>query len=155
MRLCRKRANERDHTMKADIDRLKEIPKPRSAEAVEADARRRQNRKWTRMSQDIALSIRQSLRQRGATQRWLADKIGVSPAYIGKILKGHENLTLETISRLQEALGCSLVTVRTPYVQTMTVERAGLPHFSSTASSDKYNSTQRGSITSSLTCHVA
>ena len=33
--------------------------------------------------------------------------MGVSPAYVGKLLKGRENLTLETIWKIQVVLGMS------------------------------------------------
>ena len=47
------------------------------------------------------------------TQKSLAAKLDVSPQQVNKILKGHENLTLETISRIEEALGMELVTIIT------------------------------------------
>lgn len=57
------------------------------------------------MSQDIALSIHRHLRISGMTQKEFAEKMGVSPAYVGKLLKGQENLTLETIWKIQQLLG--------------------------------------------------
>ncbi len=38
------------------------------------------------------------------TQRKLASKLGSSQQYVSKILKGNENLTLETVSKLEDAL---------------------------------------------------
>ena len=35
--------------------------------------------------------------------------IGVSPQYVNKIVKGKENLTLDTISKLEQALGIKLI----------------------------------------------
>ena len=40
----------------------------------------------------------------------LAQMIGVSPEYMNKILKGQENLSLETIAKLSEALNIELIT---------------------------------------------
>ena len=36
----------------------------------------------------------------------------VSPQYVGKLLKGKDNLTLETIAKMEKALGCTLVRVQ-------------------------------------------
>jgi transcriptional regulator with XRE-family HTH domain len=35
--------------------------------------------------------------------------LGVSPQYVSKILKGSENMTLETIAKLEDALGVNLI----------------------------------------------
>lgn len=51
------------------------------------------------------------MRELKMTQQSLAAKTGYTQQYISKILKGKENLTLETISRLEEALGISLAVV--------------------------------------------
>jgi plasmid maintenance system antidote protein VapI len=42
-------------------------------------------------------------------QRKLAELMGVTPQHISKIVKGQENLTLETIGKLSEALQIELV----------------------------------------------
>ncbi|MGX5854691.1 helix-turn-helix domain-containing protein [Dyadobacter jiangsuensis] len=46
-------------------------------------------------------------------QRDLAGMMGCSPQYIGKILKGSENLTLQTICNMQKVLQIKLI--ETPY----------------------------------------
>jgi transcriptional regulator with XRE-family HTH domain len=62
------------------------------------------NRFWLRASQRIAFNVLERLDSLGWTQKDLADKMGVSPQYIHKIVKGGENLTLETQVKLQEIL---------------------------------------------------
>lgn len=126
-----------------NADKLREMAKPRSAEASQAAARRRRDRKWVRMSQDIALAIRQHLREAGMTQKDFATKLKVSPAYVGKILKGQENMTLETISMIQEALGHNLISIKATYAQAMTVRSTSFTNFSGTVCSRKYNNTQQ------------
>lgn len=91
--------------MAFDLKKLAETAKPRP-ERNRAEAEyRMQNKEWMRMSQDIALSIHRHLRITGMTQKEFAEKMGVSPAYVGKLLKGQENLTLETIWKIQQMLG--------------------------------------------------
>lgn len=116
--------------MNFNIEKLKAIAKDRSMEDIQAEEYRKRNRKWLRLSQNIALSIRFCLRQKGMTQKELANSIGVSPSYIAKLLKGQENLTLETISALQESLGLELINIPVPYsfndVETSSTNRAAV-----------------------------
>lgn len=70
---------------------------------------RRQNRGWLRKSANIALKVLGELRHRGMTQRELAEKMGMSAQQVNKIVKGQENLTLETIDKLERALNIQLL----------------------------------------------
>ena|SRR5579859_1487986 len=75
----------------------------------EADYRLK-NHKWLRYSGNIARRILAALEDKEAmTQKRLAEIMNVSPQQISKILKGHENLTLETIAKISEALGVELI----------------------------------------------
>ena len=62
------------------------------------------NRQWLRVSYDIAFDILEKLDDLGWTQKDLAEKMGVSPQYVNKLVRGSENLTLETIVKLQTIL---------------------------------------------------
>lgn len=68
-----------------------------------------ENRAWLKHSQAIALRILRTLRANNVSQKELAEQIGVSPQQINKIVKGRENLTLETIAKLEGALGIVLL----------------------------------------------
>ena len=70
---------------------------------------RRENRRWLRYSGFIALTVMNRLDQIGLSQKELAERMHCSPQYISKLLKGSENLTLETISKLEECLDLDLV----------------------------------------------
>lgn len=70
-----------------------------------------ENEGWLRHSQYIALTILRTLRAKKISQKELAERIGVSPQQVSKIVKGSENLTLETISKLEAALGVPLIEV--------------------------------------------
>ncbi|HZE83854.1 MAG TPA: helix-turn-helix transcriptional regulator [Puia sp.] len=75
----------------------------------EADYRLK-NHKWLRYSHQVASRILAAMEdKKGMTQKKLAKLMAVSPQQISKILKGHENLTLETISKFSEALGIELI----------------------------------------------
>jgi transcriptional regulator with XRE-family HTH domain len=70
---------------------------------------RSENRAWLKHSQAIAIRILRTLRAKNVSQKELAEKIGVSPQQINKIVKGRENLTLETVSKLEAALDIVLL----------------------------------------------
>ena len=70
-----------------------------------------ENRAWLKKSQAIALKILQTLKAKGSNQRELAEAIGVSAQQVNKWVKGNENFTLETLVKLEAALGVSLIEV--------------------------------------------
>ncbi len=55
--------------------------------------------------------IRDARKHRGLTQSQLADLLGTSQSAVNRIEKGHQNLSLETLSRIGEALDSEIVTV--------------------------------------------
>lgn len=103
--------------MAINMERLQEIAKPRNERAQRRIQERRESRAWLTYSQDIALALHYYMRVNEMTQRELADKMGVSPVYVVKLLKGGENLTLETICKLQDVLEENLISVARPYEQ--------------------------------------
>lgn len=48
------------------------------------------------------------MKSRGTTRTALAEKMGTSPAYITKILRGDTNFTLESMARIAQALDCEI-----------------------------------------------
>lgn len=77
------------------------------------DAKWRQaNADWLDLSAAIAMKILRFLRENKITQKELADRLGFSPQYVNKIVKGSENLTLETISKIEKALDFQLINVQ-------------------------------------------
>ena len=45
----------------------------------------------------------------GLTQKTVAEKMGCSQQYISRVLKGTENLSIETISKIESALGLRIM----------------------------------------------
>ena len=70
-----------------------------------------ENKKWLSYSSNIALRVLAALEENeNITKETLAQMIGVIPEYMNNILKGQENLSLETIAKLSEALNIELIT---------------------------------------------
>lgn len=62
------------------------------------------NKSWLRYSQKIAMMMLDKMEELGLTQRALAERMGCSQQYISRVLKGTENLSIETISKIETAL---------------------------------------------------
>lgn len=67
------------------------------------------NRHWLRASQEVAMKILDRLEALDWSQKDLAEKMEVSPQYINKIVKGKENLTLDTLVKLQQVLNIPIL----------------------------------------------
>ncbi len=70
---------------------------------------RRENWPWLRHSQMIAAKVLLQMKEMGLTQKALAERMNCTQQYVSKILKGKENMSLDTLSRLEDALNISLV----------------------------------------------
>ena len=70
---------------------------------------RRDNWSWMRHSQKIAVKVLLQMKQENLTQKALAERMNCTQQYVSKILKGKENMSLDTLSRLEDALGISLI----------------------------------------------
>ncbi len=49
------------------------------------------------------------MKQLGLIQKALAERMNCTQQYISKILKGKENMSLDTLSKLEKALGITLI----------------------------------------------
>ena len=64
---------------------------------------------WLRHSQKIAVKVLLQMKQEGLTQKALAERMDCTQQYVSKILKGRENMSLDTLSKLEDALGINLI----------------------------------------------
>jgi transcriptional regulator with XRE-family HTH domain len=81
------------------------------------------NEEWLNKALKIVLKVLSVMRERKITQKDLAELLQVTPQRINTILRGDENLTLETIVKLEKALQMEIIEV----VQTKVVEVSLLP----------------------------
>ena len=133
--------------MELNLDKLDAAIRPRSEASARRARERKESRAWRSMSQYVALALYHYLRTNEMTQKALAEKMEVSPAYVAKILKGAENLTLETISRIQSAIGKQIVHIDRPYEFTATISFPARITHKQTASSKVYSAkTSSGSF---------
>lgn len=98
-----------EEKMKTVIDKLKEHASTTPSKWREEAEFRRANKTWLRYSQHIALLMLDKMNMLGMNRKQLAEKMNCSPQYISKVLKGQENLSLETLSKIEIALGISII----------------------------------------------
>ena len=69
---------------------------------------RRDNAAWLRRSRRVAYAIMDYMQAGGLSRNDVAEKLGVSPQYVSKILSGKVNFSFKTISEIEEGLGIEL-----------------------------------------------
>lgn len=67
------------------------------------------NKSWLRYSQHIAMLMLDKMEELGLTQKSVAERMGCSQQYVSRVLKGKENLSIETIAKIEEALGLQIL----------------------------------------------
>jgi DNA-binding Xre family transcriptional regulator len=76
-----------------------------------------ENKEWLDRSANIAIKILSTLRHNRKenrfpnTQKDLAELMNITPQQVNRMVKGTENLTLETISRVEKALDIQLIDI--------------------------------------------
>jgi len=101
--------------MKTNAEKLHDLSVPCSEKEVMASRERISRAPFAKTVAKIVFSIMYYMEKKGISQKKLADMLSVSPAYVNKLLRGKENLTIETISRIENALEESLINVVEPY----------------------------------------
>lgn len=69
----------------------------------------RDNWAWLKYSYAIAIKVRSRMEELGWNQKQLAEEIGCTQQHVSVLLNGRVNMTLETIAKLEEALGISFL----------------------------------------------
>ncbi|MEP0368398.1 MAG: helix-turn-helix transcriptional regulator [Cyclobacteriaceae bacterium] len=96
-------------TSKAEFEKL--LSPPKEEKWREGAEFRKANADWLNLSADIALKVMDEMDKQGIKGTELAARMGVSPQQVSKILKGRENLKLETIAKLNQALGVKIFAI--------------------------------------------
>lgn len=85
-------------------EKFKALVSVEKANTVERNRERIKNRAMLKESQNIALKILMKLDEPGWSQIRLAKEMGVTPQQVNKIVRGKENLTLDTQVKIQNIL---------------------------------------------------
>ncbi len=96
-------------TSSATISKLREHQSATPSKWRENAQWRMQNKSWLRYSQRIAIMMLSKMDELGMSQKQLSELMGCSQQYVSKVLKGQENLSLETISKIERCLGIQIL----------------------------------------------
>ena len=75
---------------------------------------RRENREWLRWSRDVALSLVEYMETNGINRNGLAERLGVTPQYVSKILSGKVNFSFKSIAEIENKLSIRLLNIMEP-----------------------------------------
>lgn len=95
--------------MTTNKDKFLSLVSKESSTTFETLKENKKNRVMLRESQNIAFKVLMRLDELQWKQKDLAEKLGVSKQQITKIVSGKENLTLETLVKLQDCLSIPLL----------------------------------------------
>lgn len=93
-------------------ERFKELISKEPSGFIAAQAADKNDRDKKLRSFKVALSVLEILEHKKMSQSTLAVNMGVTPQTISKWLKGKSNMTLETIEKLEKALGYKIIEIR-------------------------------------------
>ena len=96
-------------TSSAAVTRLREHLSATPSKWRENAEWRMKNKSWLRYSQRIAMMMLDKMEEMNMSQKQLSEMMGCSQQYISKVLKGQENLSLETISKIEGCLGIQIL----------------------------------------------
>ena len=95
--------------MNGVIEGLKKHQSPTPSKWREKALWRQQNKSWLRYSQHIAMLMLDKMEEMKMTETQLAALMGCSQQYVSKVLKGQENLSLETMSKIEDCLDIAIL----------------------------------------------
>lgn len=70
---------------------------------------RLENESWIRWSRQVAISLIDYMETNGINRTELAERLGVSPQYVSRLLSGRENLSLKSLSNINDRLGIDVL----------------------------------------------
>lgn len=70
---------------------------------------RQENKEWLRYSQFVAMKMLEKMEAEQMSNAQLADRMGCSQEYVSVVLKGQENLSIDTLLKIQNALGIQIL----------------------------------------------
>ena len=103
----------KNQTLIDNLNRISQVDNSWQEKVIYND----ENKEWLDFMAEIAIKILGTIRQNRreginpSSQKELAELMGISPQQVNKIVKGQENLTTETIFRIQKALKIQLIKI--------------------------------------------
>ena len=100
--------------MSRTIDFLKEHESCVPSKFQENAEWRRENREWLKWSRNVALSLVDYMEINGINRNGLAERLGVTPQYVSKMLSGKVNFSFKSIAEIESKLNIRLLSIMEP-----------------------------------------
>lgn len=75
---------------------------------------RRENREWLKWSRGVALSLVDYMETNEINRNGLAERLGVTPQYVSKMLSGKVNFSFKSIAEIENKLSIKLLRIMEP-----------------------------------------
>jgi predicted XRE-type DNA-binding protein len=98
--------------MDTTVERLRQFESKTPSRWREQAEWRRANKTWLRRSQIVAMRILDKMQEQNWTQAKVAKLLGCTQQYVSRIVKGSENLSLEMLCRIEDALGVEVFALK-------------------------------------------
>lgn len=100
--------------MSRTIDFLKQHGSKTTSRFQENAEWRRENREWLKWSRDVALSLVDYMEINGINRNGLAERLGITPQYVSKMLSGKVNFSFKSIAEIENKLSIKLLRIMEP-----------------------------------------
>lgn len=87
--------------MSRTIDFLKQHESNAYSKFQENAEWRRENREWIKWSRDVALSLIDYMETNGINRNGLAERLGITPQYVSKMLSSKVNFSFKSIAEIE------------------------------------------------------
>ena len=105
---------------------------------------RKDNEHWLKYARFITMKTMQAMDEQGVTQKMLAERMGCTQQYVSNLLKGSSNMTLETISRIEDALKIDILSSTLTYISEYSPRTPGHSQYLSEPEPEAYG--RKGSV---------
>lgn len=100
--------------MNGTIDFMKQHESKTPSRFQENAEWRRVNREWFRWSRDVALLLVDYMETNGINRNGLAERLGVTPQDVSKMLSGKVNFSFKSIAEIESRLSIKLLSIMEP-----------------------------------------
>jgi transcriptional regulator with XRE-family HTH domain len=100
--------------MSRTIDFLKQHESKTPSKFQENAEWRRENREWLKWSREVALSLVDYMETNEINRNGLAERLGVTPQYVSRMLSGKVNFSFKSIAEIESKLSIKLLNIMEP-----------------------------------------
>lgn len=100
--------------MSRTIDFLKQHESKTPSKFQENAEWRRENREWLKWYREVALSLVDYMETNEINRNGLAERLGVTPQYVSRMLSGKVNFSFKSIAEIENKLSIKLLNIMEP-----------------------------------------